>query len=155
VQIRAAGPEDARVVAQMRFEFRGTRAGVIEEEAAFVERCAAWMRARLVGESWSCWIAADGDTIIGHIWMYTLEKIPNPAVEPEHHAYITNFFVRESHRGAGIGTRLLETALDACRARAVDAVILWGTTQSRPLYLRHGFAVPERLLELEISREAT
>jgi GNAT superfamily N-acetyltransferase len=156
MQLRAAVASDARALARMRYEFRGTRAGVIEGESAFVERCATWMRERLAAESWSCWLAADDDaTIVGHIWLQWIEKIPNPAVEPETHAYITNFFVRATQRGSGIGTQLLETALDACRARDIDAVILWPTAESRPLYVRHGFDVPERLIELALSREVT
>ena len=85
---------------------------------------------------------------MGHLWLQLIEKIPNPIVEPEQHAYITNFYVREEARGCGIGARLLEAALAWSKAQDVQAVILWPTEQSRSLYLRHGFAVRDDLLEL-------
>jgi hypothetical protein len=37
-------------------------------------------------------------------------------------------------------------------ARAVDAVVLWPTPASRTLYLRHGFAVREDLMERRLWR---
>jgi GNAT superfamily N-acetyltransferase len=86
--------------------------------------------------------------LVGNLWAQLIEKIPNPAVEPERHAYVTNFYVREGERGRGTGSLLLSAALDWCRESDVHAVILWPTERSRSLYLRHGFAVREDLLEL-------
>ncbi len=90
---------------------------------------------------------------VGNIWIQLIEKIPNPTLEPEYHAYVTNFYVQEGARGKGIGSLLLEAALNWSKAQGVQAVILWPTEQSRSLYLRHGFAVREDLMEMMIGDE--
>ncbi len=153
VTIRLANPTDAPVLAQFRYDFRTRNrpAEEHEDEESFRERCGRWMALRLgAGGAWRCWIAEREGVTVGHVWVYLVEKIPNPTAESEFHAYLTNFYVLEEARGQGLGTGLLAAALDWCRESAVHAVILWPTERSRPLYLRHGFAVREDLLELII-----
>ena len=76
--------------------------------------------------TWRCWAALAEEQIVGQIWVHLIEKIPNPVVERESHAYISNLYVRESARG-GTGNDLMDIALAWCRAQEVDAVILWRT----------------------------
>ena len=79
--------------------------------------------------------------------MQTIEKVPNPVVELERHAYITKVFVDEALRGGGIGQRLMGAALSFCREQRIDSVILWPTSRSRTLYARNGFAVPDDVMQ--------
>ena len=88
--------------------------------------------------------------MIGAIWIQLVEKIPNPRSEPEHHAYITNFYVEAFARGRGVGSQLLRAAIEWCQSRDVHDIILWPTERSRSLYERHGFAVREDIMELII-----
>jgi GNAT superfamily N-acetyltransferase len=147
--IRLATALDAPLLAKFRYAFRSSTGPAQESEREFVERCSLWMRERLCeGSSWRCWIAEQDRAPVGHLWAQLIEKIPNPSPEPECHAYLTNFYVREDVRGLGLGSALLSAALAWCRDRDVHAVILWPTERSRSLYLRHGFAVRSDLLEL-------
>lgn len=151
INLRLAKPIDAVALAQLRYDFRASTGIATELEAEFVERCSAWMTAHLDdGSLWKCWVA-ESENILGALWLQLVEKIPNPRAEPEYHAYLTNFYLRESARGRGTGTRLLTMALDWCRAREVHAVILWPSEKSRTLYERHGFAVRADLLELVLA----
>jgi GNAT superfamily N-acetyltransferase len=146
--IRLATASDAAMLARSRYAFRSSLSPARESESEFVRRCGPWMQERLKeGSLWRCWVAEQGHTPVGHIWMQLLEKIPNPVAEPEYHAYITNFYVRQEARGKGIGSRMLSAALEWAKAQGVEAVILWPTIESRSLYLRHGFAVRGDLLE--------
>ncbi len=148
MEIRLASAGDAPTLARMRFEFRATMNQASESEDAFIARCGPWMAERLLaGSPWRCWIADDGRRTAGHLWLQLIEKIPNPAPEMEQHAYITNVYVDPADRGAGIGRRLMEAALQFCRENRVDSVILWPTERSRTLYARHGFALPEDMME--------
>ncbi|MEO8541619.1 MAG: GNAT family N-acetyltransferase [bacterium] len=156
VTIRSAVPEDAPELAKMRYEFRTSLNHATESLEVFVERTAPWMAARLQASSnWRCWLAVGDDHIAGHLWLQLIEKIPNPAPELEQHAYITNVYVSPDARSEGLGARLMEMALAFCRESRVDSVILWPTDKSRTLYARHGFALPEDMMEavLEPARD--
>jgi len=148
VTIRRATPMDAPVLAQLRYDFRAGQDPVTDAEADFLVRCRTWMAARLVpGSPWRCWVAEDAGRLIGTLWLQLFEKIPNPVAEAESHGYISSVYVEPSRRGAGLGSRLLDSCLRVCLAEGVDAVILWPSPLSRPLYERHGFAVRDDLLE--------
>ena len=146
--VRAARADDAGVMARLRWEFRSAVGHPDETAEAFVERCHRWMRERLTGAGhWRGWVAEEAGEIVGTIWLQLIEKLPNPGTEPERHAYISSVYVRPGLRGRGTGSALLVAALEACRELDVDAVILWPTDESRTLYVRHGFAVRDDLME--------
>ena len=145
--IRPAAPGDARALAELRWEFRSGKTAPTETHDAFVERCATWMTTELQRGLWRAWVADQDGRIVGQIWVQLLSKLPNPAEEREHHAYISNVYVTPSARG-GVGTRLLETAIDWAKANGVDRVVLWPTARSRTMYQRHGFVANGGVLEL-------
>ncbi len=152
VNLRLAKQSDAPALAQLRYDFRASTGIATEPESEFVARCSAWMTAHLhEGSLWKCWVAESGN-ILGALRLQLVEKIPNPRAEPEYHAYITNFYLKEPARGKGVGSRLLTMALDWCKASEIHAVILWPSEKSRTLYERHGFAVRSDILELVLDR---
>ena len=153
--IRCATPEDAPALARLRFVFRMEQAGhpsSHEDEAAFIARCTDWMATRLADpHRWRCWVAARDGEPVGHVWVQFIDKLPNPLELPERIAYLTNFYVKPDARG-GTGSHLLAACLDGCHEAGVERVILWPTAASRSIYLRHGFAPPDDLLELTLGR---
>ncbi|WBL36619.1 GNAT family N-acetyltransferase [Tepidiforma flava] len=150
--LRPAAAADADALARLRWAFRAELGQAAEAEAAFLERAAAWMAARLdEGRRWQAWLVEDDrGEAIGCAWLQLIEKVPNPGPEEELHGYVTSMYVAPAWRNRGIGAALLGAALDACRAAQVDSVILWPTSGSRDLYARHGFAAPVDVLELRI-----
>jgi GNAT superfamily N-acetyltransferase len=151
--VRRAGPADAPALARLRFDFRTEIDPAVEDQAAFLERCREWMTSRLDPRgTWRCWIAEDGGAVVGMSWLQLLEKIPNPVAEPELHGYVSSLYVRSERRGTGIGSTLLAACLDECESCGADAVFLWPTPRSRPLYERHGFALRDDLLERRVYR---
>jgi len=146
IEIREATPADAATLAELRWEFRAGREPAVESRDAFVERCAAWMRTQIeAGFPWRAWVAEEERRVVGHVWLHTIDKVPNPNGDRERHAYLSNLYVTPASRG-GTGTRLLETALEWAAAHGVDHVVLWPTAQSRTLYARHGFTVSGEFL---------
>ena len=149
--IRPAVATDAPVLARMRWDFRTALGAPVESDDAFVQRCEAWMAARLDGTgAWRCWVAETAGRVTGHLWLQLIEKVPNPMPEVECHAYITNVYVQPDARGSGTGMALMEAALAWCRAVAVDSVILWPTDRSRTLYARYGFAPPGDIMQANL-----
>jgi ribosomal protein S18 acetylase RimI-like enzyme len=136
--VRAATSADAAALAALRWEFRSGRAPALEDRAAFVDRCTAWMRCELDAGAWRAWVAEEHGAIAGQIWLRTLDKVPNPVGERDRHGYISNLYVRPDARG-GVGTALLEAALEWAAAHRIDRVVLWPTPRSVALYERHGF----------------
>jgi GNAT superfamily N-acetyltransferase len=149
IDIRSATSADAGVLAELRWEFRAGRQPPAEKHDVFVKRCAAWMRRELTSGNWRAWVAVVDGAVVGHVWMHTVQKIPNPVAEPETLAYLSNLFVRESLRG-GLGTKLLDAALDWARSNQVDRIVLWPTPRSVTLYLRHGFSRGGEVMELKV-----
>jgi GNAT superfamily N-acetyltransferase len=149
IHIRLARPADSPELARMRYDFRAKDETVAEKKTVFVRRCDRWMKKRLAAAArWRCWVAEAENELIGNIWVEVIEKIPNPVVENELHAYITNFYVVADARGQQIGSKLLREALGWCETKKVDAIILWPSKRSRTLYLRHGFVTAEKILQL-------
>jgi ribosomal protein S18 acetylase RimI-like enzyme len=152
VAIRLAKAADAVGLAHLRYAFRASEDPVTESESDFLRRCSPWMAQRLVPNgSWRCWLAEEAGELVGMLWLQTIEKLPNPVSEPETHGYITSFYVKPSHRGAGLGTRLMEDCIQACQHDGIDALILWPTPRSRHLYERYGFGVCEDLFERRLA----
>jgi GNAT superfamily N-acetyltransferase len=152
IEIRTAAIADAQALSDLRWEFRSAQDPPTEPHDAFVRRCRDWMRRELsIGGSWKAWVAVDQTVIVGQVWVQTVQKIPNPVAdaEAEHIAYLSNLYVTVSARG-GTGTRLLETALDWCRANRIDRVVLWPSKRSVTLYLGHGFSRGGDVMELKI-----
>ena len=145
--LRPGLPSDAEALARLRFSFRAGLLEPSEPEAAFLARCGPWMAARLRAGSWQSWVLEREGELVGSVWLQLLEKLPNPVSEPEWHGYVSSLFVRPAVRGRGLGSRLLGAALAECDGRGCDAVLLWPTPRSRTLYLRHGFAMRDDLLE--------
>ena len=150
IDIRPGVVADARTLAELRWEFRTTGYEPNEGHDAFVRRCTAWMLRELQSaSSWKVWVAVDDEAIVGQVWLFVIEKIPNPIAELERLAYVSNLYVRPSARG-GIGTRLVEGVLDWCRANQIDRVVLWPTKRSVTLYRRYGFVQDADVMELKI-----
>jgi len=137
----------------MRYRFRTETQSVTETKSQFMRRCTPWMRKRFRSGShpWRCWVAEDGKRLLSHVCVQLIEKIPNPVNEPELHAYLTNFYVIPEMRNQGLGKKLLNKALSWCRTRETDAVILWATLASSPLYRRCGLVEPTDICELRHS----
>ena len=148
ITIRLAGPDDATVLAEMRYAFRSEMAVPTEPEDHFLERVARWLANRLDGEVWTGWVACAAGEPVGLVLVQLIEKVPNPVREAESIGYVSSLYVRLRWRGHGIGGRLLATALDFCRRSGVDNVVLWPSPRSIPLYQRHGFRSVGEVMEL-------
>jgi len=149
--VRAAAEDDARSLAELRWEFRSGLVSPVESQTSFVDRCSMWMRRELAKGDWRAWIATSDDETVGQVWFRTIEKLPNPVGERDRHGYLSNLFVKPAARG-GVGTRLVAAALEFARANAIDRVVLWPTPRSVRLYERYGFARVGDVMELRCDR---
>jgi len=151
VTVRLAAPDDAALLAKLRFELRASLHELREDETEFRKRCTRWMRERLSERGpWRCWTAEREGIIIGSLWVQLIDKIPNPIAAPECYVYLTNFYVRPEERGQGVGSQLLAEALSWSRSNNAELVLLWPTERSKSLYARHGFVSTDDFMELTL-----
>jgi ribosomal protein S18 acetylase RimI-like enzyme len=99
-------------------------------------------------------LAADPN--LGRVWIFRVggEAVGYLAVTvcfslefAGRYALIDELYVREAHRGRGIGGQALEVAAEGCRELDVSALRLEvdvGNTRARDLYRRLGFTLQER-----------
>jgi GNAT superfamily N-acetyltransferase len=70
--------------------------------------------------------------------------------------WLDELYVRPEHRGAGLGTRLLQAAIALCReqgCRAVDLQVEPSHSRAADLYARSGFQeLPRRTFRLDLRR---
>ena len=147
IEIREASAADAATLAELRWEFRAGRDPAVEDHAAFVARCTAWMAGELTAGRWRAWVAVVDGGIVGHVWVHPIEKVPNPVGERHRHVYLSNLYVQPAARG-GLGTTLLNTALAWARDNGVDRVVLWPSKRSVTLYQRQKFRRGDDVMEL-------
>jgi GNAT superfamily N-acetyltransferase len=98
------------------------------------------------------WTAAEDDEIVGGI-----------AIDGSHTpdaARLRFFIVDDSHRGKGVGERLMHAALEFCRSaghRRVFLTTFVGLDAARKLYERYGFVLtderPDRTWGVEVTEQ--
>ncbi|MBO0693549.1 MAG: GNAT family N-acetyltransferase [Acidimicrobiaceae bacterium] len=151
--LRTARPDDYPLLAAMRYEFRAAMDEPDEARDVFEARMVEWLEGHLgvqPGAAWTAWLAFEDTEVIGMVFLHVVDKVPNPVPEPERLGYITSMYVRPAHRGAGVGATLLDAALDECRGRGLDTIVLWPSARSRSLYERRGFQAPGLVMELPL-----
>ena len=148
LRIRRAVSADAPRLARLRYDFRRELDPVEEPEDAFLRRCTGWMSDRLQpGGTWRCFVALHRDGMVGTLWLQDIEKLPNPVGQSELHGYVSSVYVVPESRSLGIGSALLQACVADAEARGLDALFLWPSDRSRPLYHRHGFEAGDDLLQ--------
>jgi diamine N-acetyltransferase len=91
------------------------------------------------------WLIQDGSEPIGYIVLafgYSLEFLGRDAI-------IDELYIRESHRGQGIGTSAIQFVEDACSSLGIQAVHLEvdrQNTAAQSLYRKVGFEDHDRYL---------
>lgn len=138
-------------MAVMRYDFRTELGEPVETRQEFVERATTWLAHRLERGSWTGWLAVEQEQPVGLVLVHLVEKVPNPVVEPETLGYVSSLYVRPERRDRGVGDALLRTAVDFCRDRGVESVVLWPSPRSIPLYERHGFQRSGHVMELLVT----
>ncbi|MFU8853085.1 GNAT family N-acetyltransferase [Micromonospora sp. SL1-18] len=85
-------------------------------------------------EDWAAWVAEADGRVVGWVSAYRNSQTSEPDV-----GEIANLHVHPAHRGHGVGTALLEAALDHLRTLGARRVRTWAQPGSLPFARRHGF----------------
>jgi GNAT superfamily N-acetyltransferase len=146
MRVRRADSADIDAVAALRAAWQSSPASE-SYLAAFTE----WFLAEAPSRWW--WVATDNDQIVGMVNLKIFDRMPSPERAPAQWGYLANLFVLPDHRGAGIGTALVEALVECAKAEHLVRVVLSPSEQSVPLYRRQGFREASDLLLLSLSDE--
>ena len=152
IACRIATHADAPQLAQMRWDFRleESPGATVNDHDSFVVACAEFLRRGLADNRWAYWIAVEGDTIISHIYIQRIEKVPKPNRLADAFGYVTNVYTRPAYRGQGIGTQLMKQALQWAHLQDFEELIVWPSETSVNWYKRFGFAGDPELLNYSV-----
>ena len=129
---RVATAADAQALAELRALFLGS--GFDE---AFVRDVAAWLGEE--GERRTTWLAECDGAAIGMASLFEYRRMPKPGLPPSRWGYVSNMFVRERARDAGIGRALLDAVIAEAETRGYARLVLSPSERAIPFYERAGF----------------
>jgi GNAT superfamily N-acetyltransferase len=138
VSIRPAGADDGAELARLRWAFR-PEARATQDLREFVRDFEEWLGPALASD-WMAAVADTGDgTLVGCIFLRSVNKVPNPGARDRAWGYVTNSYVEPGFRGSGIGARLLDCVVSAAREKGHELLIVWPSQEAVTLYTRAGF----------------
>lgn len=146
IDIRRARDTELEATVRLRWRWtleRGIEAAVAE--AQYVARTAQWARDHATSHLPHVAVASDGE-IVGMAWLALTERVPTVTSSDRWSGDLQSCYVLPSHRGAGIGGRLVDAVLATASGYGAEHVTVHATAESARLYARHGFRENPRLL---------
>ncbi len=146
---RQARQQDARALAQMRWDFTAEddfiHPAATHEE---YEDCFEGFLAYAIRSGrWAIWVAEDEGQLVSHIFMQVIEKVPRPGREERQFGWVTNVYTIPAYRNQGVGSQLMAQVVEWAKDRKLEVMVVWPTQRSVPYYQRAGFDYTIQLLE--------
>jgi GNAT superfamily N-acetyltransferase len=141
VTIRLGTIDDAGAIAAHRramFYEMGSRddAALDAMTAAFLP----WLRPKMTGQEYLAWVAVGPDgSIVAGLGLWLMDWPPHMIGPGARRGNILNVYTDHQYRRQGIARRLMDIALDWCRANGIRAVILHASDDGLKLYQQLGF----------------
>ncbi|WP_353509668.1 GNAT family N-acetyltransferase [Intrasporangium sp.] len=113
---------------------------------AFALELAAWWAGR--GSSHRCFTARTSEgSFVGMAWLAVFPRVPRPGNTQRLAADIQTVFVRPEWRGQGIGSALVQAAVDHAEGIGVVHTTVHSGRRVVPVYERLGFESSPQLLQ--------
>jgi len=144
VFVRQVSSRDSTGLAALRRAWSEELAGGALDDAGFEERFSLWSAAE---ESRRVMFVAvlDGRDV-GMVNLAVFERMPRPGQAGSRWCYLGNAFVLAEHRDRGVGSALLEVAVNHARACGAVRIVLSPSERSVPFYRRAGFTPATMLM---------
>jgi GNAT superfamily N-acetyltransferase len=140
-EIRPATLDDAEVIIAQRramfFEMGYDDQAVLDAMASAFR---PWLRRKMAEGEYLAWLAVRADGFVGAgLGLWLMDWPPHMVGPGPPRGNILNVYTDPDSRRQGLARRLMEAALDWCRANSIRAVILHSSKEGRPLYEKLGF----------------
>jgi GNAT superfamily N-acetyltransferase len=145
-----AGSANISDLAALRFQWRteeGGEKGLSREgfELKFFE----WFERHR--ESHLAYVATIDGKAVGCAWLVVVERIPGPEKFVRRAGIVQSVYVQPAHRGAEIGTKLIESLISDARTMQLDYLMTHPSAASFAFYRRLGFDAADQALELRFT----
>lgn len=152
MEYRIARIEDCYELSRMRWDFKteGKDISAFMSKDIFLKECCEFLKRGLIEENWTHWTAIDKDTIISHISIQHIKKIPKPNRITDEYGYITNVYTKPEYRGKGIGSELMDKVKAWATEKDLEILTVWPSSQAVKFYERKGFKADNEIMELFI-----
>ncbi len=118
-----------------------SQAGTLEE--AYARK----LRAQLNGAC-KAWVIEAGGRAIASGAISIVSYVPTPLDPHSDVAYLHSMFTEKRYRGRRCASRIIQEALNYCRARGIKRVMLFASEAGRPLYEQIGFSPVPNMMRL-------
>lgn len=147
MKYRLAVKTDLNQLAQMRWE-NWVECGsdpAKQNEEEFVTGFVEDFTARL-NKNWYVWCAVEDATILSHIYIQRIQKVPKPSAPADGFGYVSNVYTRPLHRSTGIGSELMKHVKAWAQEFDLEFLVLWPSDASIPFWRRIDFSVDDPLV---------
>ncbi len=148
-RVRHATEADGRELARLRWQcaLEGGQATVPFE--AFADRFPDFVRRALLSGRWSIWVAELEGRLVGNVWVELVDRVPGPNGDRPVWGHVTNEYVDPEVRNHGVGTILLDAAIEWSRYVGAEMLFARPSGARASFYERRGFARSPEAMELQ------
>ena len=101
-----------------------------------------------LNNSCKAWVIEHKGDIFASGAISIVSYVPTPLDPNSDVAYLHSMFTDKGYRGRRCASRIIEQALDYCRARGIKRVMLFASDAGRPLYEHVGFSPVPNMMRL-------
>ncbi|EPY11993.1 GNAT family N-acetyltransferase [Paenibacillus alvei] len=102
------------------------------------------------GGEWFIWVADLDGSVISHIYLELIHKVPRPGRKTNPFVYMTNVYTVPEHRGNQIGSRMMKGIEAWSKQQEHEFIIVWPSEWSVRFYERNGYSLCNDPMELHL-----
>jgi GNAT superfamily N-acetyltransferase len=155
IEYHIATTSEIPQLAQMRWDFReedDTEPHVMTY-AEFIESCTAFLIQGMYSGQWVYWVATQQERVVSHIFIFRIQSVPRPCKQADYWGYMTNVYTTPAFRQHGIGSTLMNHAMQWARTQGLALIMVSPSDTAIPFYQRAGFTCETEFMQYTFSQK--
>jgi len=145
MRVSIAELEDLPELAHLLWSHASSEEQATQSVESFADDLGGWWRDN--ADTHFAFVARTGDAaVVGMAWLALVPRVPRPGTTTRLSADIQSVFVLAEQRGQGIGSELVQSAVQHAARLGVGRVTVHSSRRAVPIYERRGFASSRELL---------
>lgn len=139
---------DVPLLVNYRMQFLEEISGIQDDEitARVRQSLQQYFSKALQDGSYICWLAKDGDMVVGIGGLAVREQPANFKIPNGKAGYIMNMYTLPQYRRQGIAGKLLECLMATAKQMELSVLELHSTYDGEPVYRKYGFTEPNSVV---------